>query len=189
MPATPGGQAPLRGVETDRTGHQAPRAGGRRSAGERSGLGAQANRKAWNAYREGNYKTAYEFWKGLAEQGDDVAQTGLGLLFSGGKGVPLNHYEAFKWYSLAAPQGNTAAQVNLGNLYAHGLGVLTDYVLAYAWLNVAAANGEMQGAKNLESLVSNFGLTDEQIHEGQKLSKEMWKQIEKGRHAASGRAE
>ena len=38
MPATPGGQAPLRGVETDRTGHQAPRAGGRRSAGERSGL-------------------------------------------------------------------------------------------------------------------------------------------------------
>ena len=85
-------------------------------------LRAEANRRAWNAYHEGKYDRAYEFWKLLAEQGDDVAQMGLGLLFSNGKGVPMNRYEAFQWYSLAAGQGNTGAQLNLGESLRAGVG-------------------------------------------------------------------
>ena len=152
-------------------------------------LRAEANRRAWNAYHEGKYGRAYEFWKLLAEQGDDVAQMGLGLLFSNGKGVPMNRYEAFKWYSLAARQGNTGAQLNLGSLYAEGLGVPTNYVLAYAWFSVAKANGEMRASKNLDTLISIFTLTPEQIYEGQKRSMEIWQQIEEGRRAAPTGAE
>ena len=101
----------------------------------------------------------------------------------------MNRYEAFQWYSLAAGQGNTGAQLNLGNLYAQGLGVPTNYVLAYAWFSVAKANGEMQASKNLDTLISIFTLTPEQIYEGQKQSMEIWQQIEEGRRAASTGAE
>jgi TPR repeat protein len=41
------------------------------------------------AYRRGDYKTAYQLVKPLAEKGDVAAQSNLGLMYSKGQGVPL----------------------------------------------------------------------------------------------------
>jgi len=65
------------------------------------------------AYRRGDYKTAYQLIKPQAEKGDAGAQFILGFMYDEGKGVPQDYVEAAKWYRKAAEQGNKAAQHNL----------------------------------------------------------------------------
>jgi TPR repeat protein len=47
-----------------------------------------------------------------ADQGDVLAQNGLGAMYGTGKGVPQNFVEAYKWFSLAAAQGHALAVTN-----------------------------------------------------------------------------
>ena len=75
-----------------------------------------------------------------AQRGDPAAAARLGWLFSTGRGVPQNYYEAAKWYYRAATRGNADAQFALGMLYNKGQGVARDYVLSYVWLNLSAAH-------------------------------------------------
>lgn len=74
-----------------------------------------------------------------AQRGDPAAEARLGWLFSTGRGVPQNYYEAAKWFYRAATRGNVDAQFALGMLYNKGQGVPRDYVLSYLWLNLSAA--------------------------------------------------
>jgi TPR repeat protein len=76
-----------------------------------------------------------------AEQGDKVAQTGLGLLYNNGEGVPLSYSQAIIWYSKAAGQNYAVAQYNLGMIYEGGYGVPQDYVQAFNWLSKASEQG------------------------------------------------
>src|SRR5450759_3290310 len=66
-----------------------------------------------------------------AERGDVAAQARLGWMYSTGRGVPQDYYEAAKWYYRAANQGHGEAQFALGMLYNKGEGVPRDFVLAY----------------------------------------------------------
>jgi len=65
------------------------------------------------AYQRGDYATALQEWRLLAEQGYAVAQSDLGFMYREGEGVPQNDAEALKWYSLAKAQGSDAAAHNL----------------------------------------------------------------------------
>ena len=103
-------------------------------------------------------------------------QYNLGVMYTNGEGVPQDDVEAVKWYRLAADQGNAKAQFNLGVRYANGKGVPRNYVLAYAWINIVAANGA-EKAKELKKRVSKI-MTQEQIAEAQKLSREISREIE-----------
>jgi TPR repeat protein len=76
-----------------------------------------------------------------AARGNPEAQARLGWLFSIGRGVPQNYYEAAKWYFRAADQGEGEAQRALGMLYNKGEGVPKDLMLAYMWLDLSAAHG------------------------------------------------
>jgi TPR repeat protein len=84
-----------------------------------------------------------------AERGDVAAQARLGWMYSTGRGVPQDYYEAAKWYYRAANQGHGEAQFALGMLYNKGEGVPRDFVLAYMWLNLSASQavGENQDFK------------------------------------------
>jgi len=92
------------------------------------------------AYNAGDYKTALDLWRPLAEQGDARAQNNLGVMYENGKGVPQNIAEAVKWYRLAAGQGYAGAQNNLGLIYAIGRGIRRDPIRAYMWFSLAAAS-------------------------------------------------
>ncbi len=49
------------------------------------------------AYQRGDYATALQEFKPLAEQGDAEAQNFLGLMYELGRGVPQDYAEAVKW--------------------------------------------------------------------------------------------
>ena len=78
-----------------------------------SSVYAQDYEKGLEAYENGEYATALNEWRPLAQQGDAAAQYNLGLMYDNGQGVTQDYKEAVKWYSLSAEQGNAAAQHNL----------------------------------------------------------------------------
>ena len=130
------------------------------------------------AYDRGDYATALEEFRPLAEQGDADAQFHLGLMYDFGEGVPQDRTEAAKWFHLAAEQGHAPAQSFLGLLYLWGgEGVTQNYVLAHMWSSLAAARlrpSELhdKAAHNRDSVATQ--MTPEQLAEAQRLARE-WK--------------
>ena len=103
----------------------------------------------WDAYAQGEYKTVFNEYEPLAEQGDALAQYILGVMYSNGKGVLKDDKEAVKWYLKAAEQGNAKAQFNLGLMYDNSEGVLKDYKEAVKWYLKAAEQGQADAQLNL----------------------------------------
>lgn len=99
------------------------------------------------AYLNGEFSTALEIWKPLAEQGHADAQNMLGYMYRFGEGVDPDYALARKWYRLAADQGNPSAQNNLGVMYRLGLGGAQDFQEAFYWFHRAADQGN-GGAQN-----------------------------------------
>ena len=102
------------------------------------------------AYEKGNYEAALKLLRPLAENGDDRAQSMLGLLYYRGRGgVQQNDAEALKWFLLAADRGNALAEFNLGVMHAEGRGVPQDNGEAARWYRLAADRGSPQAQYNL----------------------------------------
>lgn len=101
------------------------------------------------AYEAGDFATALREWKPLAEQGNAVAQTNLGLMYANGQGVLQNYAEATKWTLLAAAQGDSDAQFNIGLTYYHGQGVPKDDAEAVKWFRLAAEQDHAMAQFNL----------------------------------------
>ena len=98
---------------------------------------------------------AARLFRPLAEQGDALAQFGLGLMYRDGKGVPQDTQEAVKWYRKAAEQGFAQAQHNLGWMYSNGQGVPQDAQESVKWYRKAAEQGDAQAQFNLGLMYSN----------------------------------
>ncbi len=60
------------------------------------------------AYDRGDYTTALEEFKPLAEQGNAQAQFSLGAMYVFGQGVPQDSVQAYMWIDLAASRYATA---------------------------------------------------------------------------------
>jgi len=121
-----------------------------------------------DAYQKGDYLTAANEWRPLAESGDATAQFNLGLLYLDGRGVPQSPAEAATWFRRAAEQDYVQAQHNLGAMYGSGQGVKRDYVQAYKWLNICAAKGN-SGCVTQRDLIAKK-LKPGQVVEGQRLA-------------------
>lgn len=117
--------------------------------GKMSGAWALDVQKALTAFRSGNFKTALQEWRPLAEHGNADAQSILGLMHYGGEGVTQDYKEAMKWFLLAAEQGTHDAQYNLGLMYSNGLGVTQDYKEASKWYQLAVEEGHAAAQLNL----------------------------------------
>ena len=87
--------------------------------------------------------------KRLAEGGDKIAQSNLGVMYKNGTGVPQDYKLAVKWYTMSAEQGNAMAQCNLGINYAKGEGVAQDDNLAAKWYRMSAEQGNNEAQYNL----------------------------------------
>ena len=103
----------------------------------------------------------------------------MALLYSEGRGVPLDYAEAATWCSKAADQGDARAQVMLGAMYLVGHGVPQDYVQAHMWFNLAASRSSDKDALAHDNAIKgrDFAaarMTQTQIAEAQKLARE-WK--------------
>ena len=79
-----------------------------------------------SAYRRGDFATAMEIWRPLADHGNVGAQFAVGNLYKGGLGVPQGYAQAFAWYRKAADRGFREAEAQVGIMYEQGLGVSPD---------------------------------------------------------------
>ncbi len=134
--------------------------------------------KGMDAYNKGDYKNALREWRALAEQGDARGQSGLGVMYQNGKGVPQDYAEAMKWHRLSAEQGNTQAQFFLSSFYALGQSVPQNYARAYMWASISALNGDKNGWKAKNTLLK--GMTSLQIAYGRSLLQECIEKDYKG---------
>ena len=112
-------------------------------------VSAQDFEKGLAAGRAGDYATAMQELRPLADQGNGRAQYFLGMMYLNGQGVPQDYVEALKWHRLAAAQGVAMAQNDLAVMYELGQGVLQDYVEALKWFRSAAAQGVAMTQTNL----------------------------------------
>ncbi|MFK7864921.1 MAG: tetratricopeptide repeat protein [Pseudohongiellaceae bacterium] len=99
-----------------------------------------------NAAFKGNFDLAFHEFTLAAEEGLDLAQYNLAILYFMGQGVDKDLAEAFKWTEAAAKQGHLAAQYNLGSLYFGGDGVARDVDQAVVWYSSAAKAGHPEAA-------------------------------------------
>ena len=82
----------------------------------------------------GDYKSAFEIWRTLAESGDPRAQFNLGLMYHGGLFVDANEKEALAWYQRAAANGVREAQEYLAVGYSEGwFGLPQNTIYATYW--------------------------------------------------------
>ena len=135
--------------------------------------------KGLTAAQSGDFATALREFTPLAEQGDALAQSNLGLMYDNGIGVPQDYKTAVKWYKLSAKQGSANAQTNLGVMYYNGTGVLQDYVRSHMWLNIAASSGESKNASKNRDLIAKK-MSSSQIETAQKLARECVRKKYKG---------
>jgi hypothetical protein len=82
------------------------------------------------ADQKGDYATELQILRPLAEQGNALAQLGLGVMYANGQGVPQDYAQAVVLYRKAAEQGDADAQTLVGLMYANGHGVSQDYAQA-----------------------------------------------------------
>ena len=129
----------------------------------------------WDAIVRGDYATALQLLRPLAEQGDARAQGNLGFMYHQGYGVPQDFAEALKWLRLSAEQGDASSQDMLGAMYDNGDGVLQDFIQSHMWHNLSALN--FKDSEKHYNAVTNRNreaakMTPEQIAEAQRLARE-----------------
>ena len=104
---------------------------------------AGALEDARTAEQRGDYATEIALLRPLADQGNAVAQTGLGWMYEHGHGVPQDYAQALVWYRKASLQGDARAQLKLGVMYDNGRGVAQDYGQTAVWYRKAADQGNV----------------------------------------------
>ena len=128
------------------------------------GANAGPHEDAVAAYNRDDYTTALSLWRPLANQGEARAQTGLGVMYQNGHGVPQDYKEAMRWYRLAAAQGNALAQYNLGSMYERGRAVPQEYVRAHMWFSFTA-----DGKYHINRVAAK--MTPAQIEQAQEMAR------------------
>lgn len=131
--------------------------------------------KGLDAYSQGDYSTALEMWKPLAESGSKEAAFNLGVLYEQGLGVKADFSKAHEWYRQAASAGYADAQFNLGSAYYHGQGVKQDIHTAISWWLRATEQEHPRALYNLATLYSR----------GEGVDKDLAKAMELYQRAAS----
>ena len=120
----------------------------------------------FNAYADdlSDAKDTYTLTKKLAEQGNAMVQTVLGLLYYNGEGVPQDYKLAVHWYTKAAEQGYASAQYSLGEMYDKGEGVPEDDKQAVHWYTKSAEQGYLDAQSNLGVMyVNGYGVLQDYV--------------------------
>jgi TPR repeat protein len=118
---------------------------------------------------------AMKWYRQAAERGVAEAQCVLGNHAR----AAHNYNEAVKWYNLAAVRGVASAQYELAILHRNGQGVeKKDMVEAYKWFALAAENGYEQANQQMEELPKLYGMTSEQVTQGQQKARAVQDQLQ-----------
>ncbi|MDH5571334.1 MAG: sel1 repeat family protein [Gammaproteobacteria bacterium] len=109
---------------------------------------ADALEQGINAFENGQYQTALNYWQPLANQNNPDALYNIGLLYMKGLGVKQDYAKAKKIFKQAAQYGSVDAAYNLGVMYKTGLGAHPSTKDAIYWWKQAAEYGHADSQFN-----------------------------------------
>lgn len=107
-------------------------------------VSAQDAQRGLEAYRAGDYATAYAQWRPLAQSGNPTWQFNLGTLYLYGQGVAQDQEKALEWFEAAAKNGLLRAQITLAEHYENHPRGERDTAIPHAikWRTLAAEAGD-----------------------------------------------
>lgn len=106
------------------------------------------------------YADAMRLLRPQADQGQALAQNGVGVLYMNGWGVKQDFKQALEWFRLSADQGEPRGQFNLGRMCENGQGMARDPAAAARYYRLAADQNYAPAASLLASLYARGeGLT------------------------------
>ena len=106
----------------------------------------------FNAYKNGDYKTAKEHFIPLSKAKNLYAKAGLARMYEEGLGVKKNLKKAFELYKSAAYGGIESCFANVGYCYEWGKGIKSDLNLAFQYYAQGAEKGDLGACYNLATL-------------------------------------
>ena len=127
-------------------------------------------KQGMTAYNLGEFGEAARIWGGLAKQGSGKAQSGLGVLYYTGRGVPRDFHRAHNLFLAAAKQSVPEALRFLSLMYRRGDGVPQSYLVSYMWCDIAVGFGH-EGATYIRQTIAEH-LTGDAILKAQDMSSE-----------------
>jgi TPR repeat protein len=107
---------------------------------------------AADAYKAGDYATAYRLYLPRADAGDADAQMAVAEMYNLGQGVTQNYEQSVTYLRKAADQGHARAQFALSVMFYRGHGVPKDEKAAEMWARKAAEQGNGAGQYFLGTL-------------------------------------
>lgn len=113
---------------------------------------------AHDAYNAGDFKTAFELYEKLSNEGNADAQTSLAFMLQNAQGCEADEAKALELYTKAAEKDQPYALFNLGVLYANGLGGAEHDLFKAHELYMQAAIREVPQAMYEAALMLERGL-------------------------------
>lgn len=120
-------------------------------AGHAAGPVSAGYEEGTAAYRRGDYVTAMQELRPLADIGHLGAHTLLGDLYRDGLGVRPDYAEAVRHYRWSSERGHCPAMFALARMYHLGRGADRDHAAALAWYRAAARRGHVWAQFTLAS--------------------------------------
>jgi TPR repeat protein len=100
---------------------------------------------ALGAYERGEFASAFDEFRILADDGNAEAMLWTGYLYQEGEGTSRDFGEAMRYYRMAGDLGQPQAYYYLGMMYQEGFGVDQDPVEAVRWYRRAAEGNDVYG--------------------------------------------
>jgi len=129
-------------------------------------------RTGLSAFNRGDFATALQAWRPLAESNEARSQAGIGFMYHRGLGVKVDDQQAVFWLRKAAEQGQAEGQFMLGSLYFFGKGVPQSYPRAYAWCELAQDNGQAEAQMCRDAALQSL-TADEQLRDAFRMLGEL----------------
>jgi hypothetical protein len=107
------------------------------------------------AYERGDFASAFDEFRILADDGDPEAMLWTGYLHQEGQGTAHDFGQAMRYYRMAADSGQPQAYYYIGMMYQDGLGVDEDPVEAVRWYRQAAERNDVYGQYALADAYEN----------------------------------
>lgn len=104
---------------------------------------------------EKDYYKAMEYFKKAADEGNEQAESYLGLFYEKGYGCEKDIKKSLYWYKKAALKGNIFSQYSLGFIYYEGEEIEQNLDCAFKWYKEAAEKGFAPAQYALSYLYKN----------------------------------
>jgi TPR repeat protein len=119
-----------------------------------------AQNEALEAYKQKDYKKAFQLYKADAKKGNTTAQNALSYLYFNGIGTDKDNKKGLYWLEKAAEKNDSRAQYDLAMMYFDGYNIKQNHKKAFKWLSKSSDLNNTKAKYNLALMYYNGDSTD-----------------------------